>query len=313
MNRRERVVLAYFGGTRVRTKDREVRCEEGEPGWLEFEIEGRVAKRVGPAEPSFAGLPKVRGVLALEWLFRSGEAPERVMLVPPDEPPMFASCTCHRWHDGTLVFGELDFEGEVEGTAREAFAERMPVDWVKGAPAAMRAAFAWAVVARAAREKKIPCSVREAWPRFAEIAEHGEDAARALLDELDELRHGKRVMVGGVNVRVRQLAEHAARAAENATLENATERAEAALHAAGAVAHGIRRIDAGRSLEVHFMFGGERFVTVCDALTLHVLDAGICLVDHAEGHRGDDDLTLDSLPSAIKEAMDRGVLVITRR
>ena len=40
-----------------------------------------------------------------------------------------------------------------------------------------------------------------------------------------------------------------------------------------------------------------------DAITLRVVDAGICLVDHGDGHRGDDDLTLDSLPAAIREAI----------
>lgn len=57
----------------------------------------------------------------------------------------------------------------------------------------------------------------------------------------------------------------------------------------------------------------NRFITVCDAITLQVFDAGICLVDHHDEHRGDEELTLESLPSAIHEAMDLGVLVITRR
>ncbi len=233
--------------------------------------------------------------------------------MPRDEPALFASCTCHRWHDGTLVFGELDFEGDVEEPAREAFARRMPIDWVKGAPAAMRAAFVWAVVKRVSDEKKIPCSVREAWPHFAEIAEHGDDAVIPMLDRLEEMRHGKRVVVAGGVVRVRRLVEEATRLAGDATIANAPDRAEAALVAAGAHAHSIRRLDAGQRLEVHFMFGGERFITMCEAISLRVIDAGICLVDHGGGHRGDEDLTLDSLPSAIKEAMDLGVLVITRR
>ena len=88
---------------------------------------------------------------------------------------------------------------------------------------------------------------------------------------------------------------------------------EAALAAAGAHVHSIRRIDGGQRLEARFMFGGERFITMCEAISLRVTDAGICLVDHGDGHRGDDDLTLDSLPSAIKEAIDLGALVITRR
>ena len=64
-------------------------------------------------------------------------------------------------------------------------------------------------------------------------------------------------------------------------------------------------------LEVRYRFMDERFVTVCDAITLQVYDAGVCLGHGAE--RGDRLLTLDSLPSVIREAIDTEVLVITRR
>lgn len=66
-------------------------------------------------------------------------------------------------------------------------------------------------------------------------------------------------------------------------------------------------------MEVTFRFRGNRFITMCHAITLQVVDAGICLVDHGDGHRGDPELTLESLPSAIHEVMTLGVLVITRR
>jgi hypothetical protein len=53
---------------------------------------------------------------------------------------------------------------------------------------------------------------------------------------------------------------------------------------------------------------GERFISVADEHTLQVLDAGICL-----GHPPSDKLvTLDSLPSVIKEAIETGALVILR-
>jgi hypothetical protein len=93
-------------------------------------------------------------------------------------------------------------------------------------------------------------------------------------------------------------------------LENVEERAEAALQAAGARLLALRRMGA-RQLEVRYRFMEERFVTVCDAITLQVYDSGICL-GHGE-ERGDELLTLESLPSVIKEAIETGVLVITRR
>ena len=67
-----------------------------------------------------------------------------------------------------------------------------------------------------------------------------------------------------------------------------------------------RRLGDGQ-LEVAFEFMGERFVSVVEALSLQVLDSGVCLA-------GEDRLvTLDSLPGVIREAIATDRLVITRR
>lgn len=59
-------------------------------------------------------------------------------------------------------------------------------------------------------------------------------------------------------------------------------------------------------IEVAFDFLGHRFVSVADAETLRVLDAGVCLA-------GEDELvTLESLPAVLRQAIDEHVLVITR-
>ncbi len=315
LGKKERVVAAWLGGARVRLRDREVRLADRPEshGFWAFEIEGRNAKALERADADFTGLAKVRGVLVGDVLFAMSAPPERVELLPDDEPAMFASCTCHRWHDGSLLFGELDFEGEAEELARAALAERRGFEWEKGIPANLRAAFAWAIIKRVARERDIPCSPREAWPFASEIAEGGDGAAIVVLDKPEELRHGRRVLVaGGAAIRLGAVLEHAAQRGA-ATLENAEERAYEAIAAAGGRVSSVRHLQQGRMLEVDFQFGGERFITLVDAITLQVRDAGICLVDHGDGHAGDEDLTLESLPSAIKEAMAFGVLVITRR
>jgi hypothetical protein len=318
LGKKERVVAAWLGGARVRLRDREVRLAERPAayGFWAFEVEGRNAKLVSSsgerADPDFTGLPKVRGVLVGDVLFASGAPPERVELLPDDEPAMFASCTCHRWHDGSLLFGELDFEGEAEELARAALAERRGFEWEKGIPANLRAAFAWAIVKRVARERDIACSAREAWPFASDIAEGGDGVANMILDKLEELRHGRRIVVaGGAAIRLGAVLERAQRGV--ATLENAEERAYEAIAAAGGRVSSVRQLQRGQLLEVDFQFRGERFITLVHALTLQVADAGICLVDHGDGHAGDAELTLESLPSAIKEAMDAGLLVITRR
>ncbi|MDW8247830.1 MAG: hypothetical protein RMJ98_00830 [Myxococcales bacterium] len=91
----------------------------------------------------------------------------------------------------------------------------------------------------------------------------------------------------------------------SATLDNAPDRAEAALEAAGARPIAIRLLDPGR-LEVRYRFLNHRFITVVHPLTLQVLDAGICLAG------ADRMVTLDSLPSVIREGVNTHRLVITR-
>jgi hypothetical protein len=50
----------------------------------------------------------------------------------------------------------------------------------------------------------------------------------------------------------------------------------------------------------------ERFISIVDADSLQVVDAGVCLAG------ADSKVTLESLPSVIREAIDTDVLVITR-
>ncbi|QAT83049.1 hypothetical protein EJ065_1449 [Corallococcus coralloides] len=82
-------------------------------------------------------------------------------------------------------------------------------------------------------------------------------------------------------------------------------RVERALDKAGARLMDHRRLGDGL-LEVAYTFMGERFVTVVEAASLRVRDAGVCLAG------ADNRVTLESLPSVLKEAIDTDALVITR-
>jgi hypothetical protein len=66
-----------------------------------------------------------------------------------------------------------------------------------------------------------------------------------------------------------------------------------------------RRVAADQ-LEVRFECEGERIICVVDAFSLQVYDAGVCLAG------ADRELTLDSLPSVIREAIETDALNITR-
>jgi len=63
---------------------------------------------------------------------------------------------------------------------------------------------------------------------------------------------------------------------------------------------------------VKYRLDGQRFECVCD-MNLQIIDAGICLVDHRTGIKGDTMFTLESLPGVVRQAEREGVLVIFRR
>jgi hypothetical protein len=316
LGREEELVLPYFGGATVDAKDRRLRVTAFEPpGWYRFSVKGRAAtKKDATDAPPLEGLPAVRGHFLNGRLVRDGGIAEHVFFLP-EEPPRFAPLKARRWPSGELLFDCLEFEGDAEGAVREALADGRSLETVKGVPATLRAAYAYAVIEPASKRLAIPFAPHEVRPALSRIATGGAPAAEAELNRLAaEREQARREME---ELRRRQAAE-AARAEVQAarerrveearkTKETVHERAEAALTAAGARLD-QSRVLLGDRLEVVFSFMGERFISVVDAITFQVLDSGICL-----GHPPSDDLvTLDSLPSVIKEAIDDGALVILR-
>jgi hypothetical protein len=172
------------------------------------------------------------------------------------------------------------------------------------------------VLLRAAAERAVPVRPAEARPYLAALADRGERAAREVL----ALLHDARLQ----NARVRETrpgpsasepvqtpqwmvdrdAALARRRGDVDFADPAVRRAADALYAAQAELRGLRRLGTG-SFEVRYDLDGERFVSIVDAVTLNVLDAGICLADH------DSELTLESLPSVIREAIGTGRLHVT--
>jgi hypothetical protein len=88
--------------------------------------------------------------------------------------------------------------------------------------------------------------------------------------------------------------------------------ARAALRASGADLLDHRKGYNKGEQVVQFRFKKRRFECVCEETTLRIVDAGICLIDHDTGERGDNRFTLESLPGVIQEAMDGGKLVVFR-
>jgi hypothetical protein len=318
LNKSDERVLPYFGGPFVDAEDRRLRVSPAfEPhGWYRFKVEGRVATRLGPADPTdLAALPKVIGWFHDGALVRDGAVAETLGLIPAEQPARFAKIAARRWRSGELLFGELEFESEVEGQVREALAEGRSLKAVKAVPAPLRAAFAYALMEEASRRTGLrfaPGEVRgkvlaiaDGGPAEAEKVLRGLEAERALARrEMEEL-HRRQAEAAARGEVQREREARIAHARQNR--ERSEARAEAALEAAGARLEQARELGNGR-LEVIFRFMDHRFISVVELGTLQVIDSGICL-----GHPPSDKLvTLESLPAVIKEAIDTHALVILR-
>ena len=296
LGRVESMVLPYFGGLSVHAADRRLRVSERvAAGWWRFEVNGRVATATEEAEAiDMHALPSVGGHLVGDWLFTAGTTAERVFLMPNEEE-MFTPAIARRWYGGDHLFDTALFADEAESAAREAFFADASLAGIKGIAPSLRAAFGFTVIRREAAKIGLEVSPREVLDRAHEVA-----SATVSPESIIQALEARRYTIQPTSDHRRR------RPTEVATRDNAEARACAALEPTGADVLAVRQTGE-RTLEVVFRFRGERFIAVVDWESLHVYDSGICL-DGA-----DEELGLDSLPSVIAEAMDGGVLNITRR
>jgi hypothetical protein len=106
--------------------------------------------------------------------------------------------------------------------------------------------------------------------------------------------------------RAREAVERQQRAAELARWQETLEgRISLALSHTGAELVNWRR-NGQRQAVVRYRLGGRRFECVIDTVSLQIVDAGICLSG------ADEELSLSSLPSAVREAIESGQLHVFR-
>jgi hypothetical protein len=320
-------------------------------GWWRFRVVGRNAWPLeqladGEERGRSEGVPRVRGhYSAAGYLFADGQI-DTLELLPEEEPAPLSPCKALLWPSGELIFEGVEFDTEAESQAREALDEDRSIGDMKNVAATLRTAFAFALTAKIARQRGMQISPLEVESHLFLIAAEGAPAARRVLDlvaaerarALLEAEQAKLAAELALNpppppaphpldptpwvtrsaapippvqpapdagrhgvAAVRSPREVAGRPTE----ENAAERAEAVVEAAGATFRSARRLRA-HQLEVRFRFRNQTFITVVHAITLQVIDAGICLAG------ADRQVSLDSLPSVINEAINTHRLVITR-
>jgi hypothetical protein len=311
----EPVVLPYFGGTRVDAADRRFKVAgELAPGWWRFVIEGRRAvpqDRTDPVDDAqLRALPAMRGHWVDGHIVVSGRELALVGTPPSEEPSPLARVVGRRWYSGDVVLDSIEFEDDAEMSARAALEERRGIAEIKGIVPSLRVAFAYALGMAVARELRVPVTPRELAAHVGSIADGGGDAARTVIAGIVQQREQAvaarraRELIAIANRERAVMREVADRSYRQRRGGSPIERADAALEAAGARMLSARRT--GNELEVTFTYENVRIIATVHPETLHVFDSGICLAG------ADEELTLDSLPSVIKEAIDNDYLNITR-
>jgi len=303
-------VLPYVGGPYVDAAEGRLRAVGATAsGYWRFEITGRTARAVEAVDPPILDdLPAVRGYWVAGYLVGERAVAHRLGLWPATEPARFTPVVARRWPDGALLYECEDVETGVEDKVRAIFehgtatSNGAGVNSVPGVPAALRAAFGYAVMLRVSTARQVPMRPVQLRWHIGELVAMGDVAAERILTAAQQRRaaepnHVERWRAARTDARLRPASSR----------ERVLERAADALDAAGAVLRDSRWLS-GDLLEVRFDFLDDRFVTVVDGETLRVVDAGVC-GGRGAGH--DHRLTLESLPGVIAELVRTFQLEIT--
>lgn len=301
----ERIVLPWIGGREVRSFSRAwtlVGPTPAEHGWYSFNLlKGRTVTLHEAAEPLVATLGQVHFGYLVGDHFVTEQLLERIAI----DPAVIAK-RLHRVHlindnvdrfahvsvgsvtsDGPVFFRQVEMPlGPEEDVLRAYEDQAADINAIKGVTPALDAAFRMASWQRA-----------EAVRRRAELERLRleEEAKRAAEERRQNL--------------IKQLGDGAGRR-EMAKVDFETA-ARAALAVGGAELLDWNKVRNRNEWVVRYRLDRRRFECVCDE-RLHIVDAGICLVNHATGERGDTKFTLESLPAVVREAMREGVLVVFR-
>ncbi len=316
------VAVLYLGGFDVYAHGRTLRLVEPSelaPGFYAAKVTGRRATLGARAEPfGLEALAAHDGHFAGGYVALPGAKAAPLELLGEAEPDALAPVRARMHPTGVLLLAETKLEDEAEAEARSLLDEGRGLEGLRGVGATLRVAFALETAQRVARDMRMEVAPAEILPQVMPIAEEGAPRARALLtaillrrrEESGRRREQARAQaMAQAHEALREQVRQTAHRIRQQTSPRLTpvERADRALTAAQATLLHARRISERGQMEVRFRFMGEIFISVVDDETLHVFDAGICL-DGA-----DEEVTLESLPSVIREAIEEERLVITRR
>lgn len=299
----EALVSPWLGGRSLRSGARTWAIEGRLPreiGWYNFKLSGRKATLSGTADPQTDTLGfEVRGYLVGDNIVPDGVHvdPDPSKIIGFSEPVALLDAGLDRFvrvvagrpfEDGPLVFKSQDFPLGPETDVLQAYFDRKAsVGNIPNVLPALDAAFRMETWMRTETERRRAEMERQRAEE--EARRQAEERRREIAQQLGT-GEGRRAMA--------QI--------------DFSQAARAALALGGAEYLDHKRGFAPGEMVVTFRLARRQYVCTCDQTTMRIINAGICLVDHRTGERGDTRFTLESLPAVILAADRDRVLVVNR-
>ena len=300
-------ILPWMGGRQVHSADRTWLIKGRLPkehGWYTFDVSGgRQARLKGEAEidPTYEdGHRTCKGILVGDRIILDDARvdPDPDKLIEQTEPvycverglDRFTRCTAVRDREDRLIYMQMEFPEGSEAEVLAAYQDRKDsVDGIQGVTPPLDLAFRWISYQRAAHEAHLAELARLQAEEEAKMAE--EERVRRLMKQVGTAE-GRRALA----------------------IQDFDGAAKVALAVGGAeFLDSQDGYNKGEKI-VQYRFRNRRLECVCNAKTLRIIDAGVCL----DNHRGNDDsksdtlFSLETLPTVIDEVMDMGRLVVWR-
>lgn len=302
------LTLPWVGGGLVHQGDRTweiVGRRPPEHGWYEFTVSaGRKARLKGQSAP--VELPvSTRGFASGDRFIEANAFPDPGGDFIAQAQPLhlyeggmpIEYVAVHRDKEGQLLYVRSEWPLGPELDVLAAYHDRKEsVTDIKGVTPALDLAFRFLTAERERRE----AYARELARQRAEEERLRTEAERRRAEEERRREAVRRFETAEGRRELARIDFHTA--------------ATAALAVSGAEFLDCRASGRGNTeMVVQYRFRHRRLECVCERETMRIVDAGICLQDHRTGRKGDTLLTLESLPSVVREAMDSGRLVVWRR
>lgn len=297
----ETAVSPWVGGRSLRSDSRVFKIIGKLPrehGWYSFNLNGRTAT-VGESVDPDPLTDLVVGYLVGNRLVVDGARvdpdpqkiaaqTEQVHLIEDGLDRFVRVAAGRPFEDGPLVYSHQEMPLGPEDAVMGAFLDEADtVDNIPDVAPALDAVFRMEVWRRAEAEKQRQELERLRLEEEARLAR--EQRRRELVEKLGD-GAGRREMAA----------------------VDFDQAARAALAVGGATFLDARKARGRNEMVVKFRFQGRRFECTCEATSLRIIDAGICLQDHGTGEKGDTYFTLESFPAVIRQALDEDKLVIWR-